>query len=93
MTYKELNLKWEMCLEKIEEQEEEIKSLIIQRERDQAALKLISAGLSVLDCMATGAKPSEFETLFKDYAPFNNIMAAYFQKQKKTKKCAVGVSK
>ena len=86
MSYKELYLKWEMCLEKIEEQEEEIKSLIIQRERDQAALKLISAGLGVLDCMATVAKPSEFETLFKDYAPFNNIMAAYFPKQKKNKK-------
>ena len=67
MSYKELYLKWEMCLEKIEEQEEEIKSLIIQRERDQAALKLISAGLGVLDCMATVAKPSEFETLFKDF--------------------------
>lgn len=85
MSYNELYLKWEMCLEKIEEQEEEIKSLIIQRERDQAALKLISAGLGVLDCMATVAKPSEYESLCKDYAPFNNIMAAYFPKQKKTR--------
>lgn len=82
MTYKELYIKWEMCLEKIEEQEEEIKSLIIQRERDQSALKLISAGLGVLDGMATVAKPSEFEVLFKDYMPFKNIMAAYFPKKK-----------
>ena len=86
ISYKELYLKWEMCLEKIEEQEDEIKSLLNQRERDQAALKLISAGLGVLDCMATVAKPAEFETLFKDYTPFNNIMAAFFPKQKKIKK-------
>ena len=77
-----------MCLDKIEEQESEIEVLTRELTRTQAALTLISEGLSVLDTMASVARPSEFETLFKDYAPFKNIMAAYFPKQKKERKTA-----
>ena len=72
-----------MCLEKIEEQEGEIKALERELNRAQSALTLISEGLNVLHTMGTMARPSEFEILFKDYAPFNNIMAHYFPKGKK----------
>lgn len=88
MEYKELKLRWVMCLDKIEEQESEIEVLTRELTRTQAALTLVSEGLSVLDTMASVARPSEFETLFKDYAPFKNIMAAYFPKQKKERKKA-----
>ena len=88
MEYKELKLRWVMCLDKIEEQESEIEVLTRELTRTQAALTLISEGLSVLDTMASVARPSEFETLCKDYAPFKNIMAAYFPKQKKERKKA-----
>ena len=84
MKIEELKLRWELCLEKIEEQEGEIEVLERELARAQSALTLISEGLSVLGSMATVARPSEFETLFRDYAPFNNIMAEYFPKQKKT---------
>ena len=89
MDYETLKLKWEMCLEKIEEQGGEI--LVLERElkRTQAALKLIDDGLHILNSISMVNKPSEYETLFKDYAPFNNIMAAYFPKQKKNKKAEV----
>lgn len=88
ITREELQIKWEMCLEKIEEQEGEIEVLTRELERTRSALTLISEGLGVLDQMATVARPSEFETLFRDYAPFNNIMAAYFPKVKKERKVA-----
>lgn len=85
MTLEELKLKWEMCLEKIEEQEGEIKVLERELNRAQSALTLISEGLNVLHTMGTIARPLEFEILFKDYAPFNNIMAHYFPKEKKAR--------
>lgn len=78
-----------MCLDKIEEQESEIEVLTRELARTQAALTLISEGLGVLDIMASVARPSEFETLFKDYAPFKNIMAVHFPKQKKERKKAI----
>ena len=86
MTTEELQLKWEMCLEKIEEQEQEIEDLTRELTRTQSALILISEGLNVLGTMATVARPSEFPILFRDYAPFNNIMAMYFPKPKKPRK-------
>ncbi|SEQ37143.1 hypothetical protein [Giesbergeria anulus] len=86
MKYEELKLRWEMCLEKIEEQESEIDRLVGELKRTLSALTLISEGLTVLDIMATVARPSEFEILFKDYAPFSNIMATYFPKPKKERK-------
>jgi len=85
MTLEELKLKWEMCLEKIDEQEGEIVVLERELNRTQSALTLISEGLNVLHTMGTMARPSEFEILFKDYAPFNNIMAHYFPKEKKAR--------
>ena len=86
MKYEELKLRWQLCLEKIEEQEGEIEVLERELNRAQSALTLISEGLNVLGSMATVARPAEFETLFRDYAPFKNIMNAYFPKQKKVAK-------
>lgn len=82
----ELELKYEMCLERIETLDEEAQIADAELARLRTAMTLISEGLSVLDSMATVARPSEYETLFKDYAPFNNIMAAYFPKVKKVRK-------
>lgn len=75
-----------MCLEKIEDQESEIEELTRELSRTQSALILMSEGLNVLGTMATVARPSEFPILFRDYAPFKNIMAAYFPKPKKERK-------
>lgn len=86
MDHAALKLKWEMCLERITEQDEEIETLERELKRSQSALTLIAEGLHVLHVMGTVAKPSEFETLFKDYAPFHNIMDAYFPKSKTPRK-------
>ena len=84
MKYEELKIKWEMCLERIEEQADEIEVLERELNRAQSALTLLSEGLHVLGSIATVARPSEYETLFRDFAPFNNIMAMYFPKKKKS---------
>lgn len=88
LSREELELKYEMCLERIETLDEESIRDGEELAKLRQAMTLISEGLGVLDSMATIARPSEHETLFKDYAPFNNIMAAYFPKQKKERKAA-----
>lgn len=84
LSREELELKYEMCIERIETLDEEALRDGEELAKLRQAMTLISEGLGVLDSMATVARPSEHETLFKDYAPFNNIMASYFPKQKKS---------
>lgn len=82
----ELELKYEMCLDRIETLDEEARVDGEELAKLRQAITLISEGLGVLDGLATVARPSEYEIIFKDYAPFANIMAKYFPKPKKERK-------
>lgn len=84
----ELELKYEMCLERIKTLDEEARYDAEELYRLKQAMILLNEGLNVLGSIASVARPSEYETLFKDCAPFNNIMAAYFPKVKKARKAA-----
>ncbi len=83
MKKEELEIRYEMLKEAFEDEHDENMRLQAEVDRSRIALKVISDGLSILSTIAWDAKASEFESLFKDYAPFKNIMAAYFPKGKK----------
>jgi len=83
LTREELELKYEMCLNHIENLGEEAKIANAELARLRGAMSLIADGLGVLDSMATVARPSEYESLFQDYAPFNNIWASHYPELKK----------
>ena len=66
-------MKKEMLIESLEEERAENIRLQAEVDRARLALRTISDGLSILACVAWDAKITEFEFLFKDYAPFKNL--------------------
>jgi hypothetical protein len=73
-----LEVKYEQYRDAFSELEEENEVLRLELERALPALNLISEGLSVLATIAIDARPNEFETLCKDYAPFKNLMQTVY---------------
>jgi hypothetical protein len=85
LSREELELKYELCLERLQNLEDEAQVTDRELADSRKAIVLIGEGLGVLTTMAMVARTDEHETLFKDYAPFNNIMAQYFPKPKRVR--------
>ena len=79
----ELELKYEMCLDHIGAITEESRIEREELKELRHAMTVLSEGLGILTSIATVAKPCEYETIFRDYAPYKNLRAAYFPKAKK----------
>ena len=73
---------WE-AIESLEERVEQAESEVIARRN---AAVLLAAGLDKLSALATDAKPQEYEAIIRDYAPWTNLCAHLFQKEKKGRK-------
>lgn len=85
MTHEELQIRlldaWE-AIESLEERVELAESEVMARRN---AAVLLAAGLDKLSALATDAKPQEYETIFRDYAPWTNLCAHFFPKEKKVR--------
>lgn len=86
MTREELEMRlfdsWE-AIERLEEAEDDLMREVKER---RAAAVLLAAGLDKLSALATDAKPQEYEIIFRDYAPWQNLCAHFFPKEKRARK-------
>ena len=78
MTREELQLNWELCLERIAQQDETILQLESEVLQQRAAITVMREGLDRLKTIAHGTLPLDYSQVFaKDFAPFRNIVGFY----------------